>query len=188
MKKYIQQGLIAEVTFATIFYVATFIFVLLSVVSCKKTDPEAQLLPVTVVTTPAGWNNTEFEDADQEFTGAFSLTASICNGKIPQDYDVDIWYFDRGDSPVAALDSIIHPGLDEDGEPNDEPQPADENRIQVLFSDTALTPSSNYNTKGKFFLFLSPNKLAIIRLTDKDGKLIWWNLDTGRGTGIDICL
>ncbi|MBO0950874.1 hypothetical protein [Fibrella forsythiae] len=155
------------------FFLFTFFTIAVSACHHTTADPEPE---------PTGWNRTEFMPVNDSIQGDYELTATLC-GKNPQNLSVSVWYFPADANPKDAVYSITNPGYDDDGEPAEPELAADDLDVQVKFIKEGAVVS-NYNLKAAMVLYLDPDQLAVMQITDEQGNVTWHTqLTTGnKGT------
>lgn len=133
---------------------------------------------------PDGWNNTTFEPLNEALDGDYALTGSFC-GQGPENLMLSVWYFPKETAPSVAVRSLTDPGVDEDGEPVEPELPAETYDAWVKVNRNAVDYSS-YDKSGKLTVYLEPDSLAVIQVTNEAGKSIWLTKVTTGNKG-DLC-
>ena len=119
-----------------------------------------------------GWNETEFAPINDGGAADYELVASVCSPGKPQNFSIAVWYFDSTTSEEMSLDSLMNPGVDEEGEPNEPELPAESFDVLLKFNEEARD-KSNYTKYGEMLIYLDTDQLAVIRTTDAAGRDTW---------------
>lgn len=155
-----KKVLFASFTIAATVWLYTFAILSSSLLaSCKHDRIDPAPAPAT------GWNNTEYEAPVND--GDATLPLSLCDKK-PRNLSIDVYEFDAGTDPAAAVNAIFtEPDPDDENAP-DQPLPTETVMIN-LREDMADGPISNFKADGTTELKISTGKLTVL-VADDDNK------------------
>lgn len=154
MKKVLFFSAFASIS--TVMYTAG-LLVLSCVSACQHTEP-------TPTVTYSGYDNSEYTEINSEAAGDFTLTAALCS-EMPRDLDAQVWYYDASMSEADAIATATTQTFDEDGEPEGTPDPDEMFDIRATYLQDGQRVS-NYHADKTLTLFLNPDRMAVISLSD----------------------
>ena len=147
------------------------------IVSCQRND-----LPAPAAT---GYGDTTFETVNEAGPGDFQLIGNLC-AEQPRDLTLSVWYFPADTSPADALNAVANLGLDEDGEPVDAELPDDSFEVSAKYSRSTVN-YSHYSASGYFSLYLTADQMAVVEVTDAEGRMVYKTVSTGLGQKLETC-